>query len=142
VVTYRCEWCKREKKAGQRWILALAAERVTRTVRRREIKVLRQWHSAWAQHPLAVHLCCRDHLDRYVQVMFAIAPQRVAKRSSARPVVQLETQLAPGPAQRYEAAIERRHRDPRNASAPRARKRALSFTELDLIRAHGMGIAL
>jgi hypothetical protein len=143
VVSYRCEWCKREKRPGRSWILALAAERVTRTERRREIQVLRQWHSVWAKHPLAVHFCCADHLERYIDVLFTVDPKRQRARAatrragSGRPVVSLETHLAPGPAKRYEAAVERR-----TPSRSRAVQRGVAFTELDLIRAHGLGIVL
>jgi hypothetical protein len=140
MVSYRCEWCKREWRSGERWILALAAERITRSECRREIKVLRHWHPVWARHKLAVHLCCTEHMEQYVGVMFGLTRKRTAQRERGRAVVQLETHLGQGQVQRIEAPIERRHRAITSSRPSRGRKP--KFTKLDEIRAHGMGIAL
>jgi hypothetical protein len=140
VVEYKCEWCKRSKKPGQRWMLALAAERVTRSERRRDIHVFHKWHGTWARHPLAVHFCTSGHLERYVSAMFAVTPPRTSKRARGRAVVELETQLTPGSSKLYEAAIDRRHP---GAKSPRSsRARTCHFSEVDVIRAHGLGIAI
>jgi hypothetical protein len=64
---YSCEWCKREKMAGERWIVALAVERTSTSERLRQIQVLRHWSQRWARHPFAVHFCCEEHLEGYVQ---------------------------------------------------------------------------
>jgi hypothetical protein len=140
VVGYRCEWCKRDKEAGQRWLLALAAEQVTKFERKREIHVLRGWNATWARHPLAVHFCCNDHLESYVAVMFAVTHKKRTQLGRGRPTVQLESHLAPGAPGHYEAPIERRHRAA--TSSRKSRTRKLKITKLDIIRAHGMGIVL
>jgi hypothetical protein len=62
-----CDWCNRAKKAGPRWILGFAAERVTGSGVQREISIEAGWSEKRAEHPLAVHFCSAEHKDRTLQ---------------------------------------------------------------------------
>jgi hypothetical protein len=78
--TYVCDWCNRAKRNRARWILGLAAERVSRAGVQREISIEPAWSEKRAEHPLAVHFCSEAHKDFYVAALFrnrgSVSPMR------------------------------------------------------------------
>jgi hypothetical protein len=139
---YSCEWCKREKMAGERWILALAVERTSTSERLRQIQVLRHWSQRWARHPFAVHFCCEEHLEGYVQLLFSVTPSSERKRGRGSPVVSLETRLSAGPAKHYEAVLDAGDgkRETKRTGRRKSRATTIRFNAMDRIRAHGLGV--
>jgi len=114
VLTYVCDWCKRAKTTRQRWILGFAA----------------------ADHRLAVHFCCEEHMQAYINALFAKPVQRRQRASrgsgaQAGPVT-VPAEVAPAP-RRSRPAGER------PAAAPRS---ADKFDVADQIRFRGLGIRM
>ena len=70
MLQYRCDWCGREKRPDQRWIIGLAVQRSGVTGNRRQFETLKKWSAKWAAHPLAVHFCCDKHKDKYIEALF------------------------------------------------------------------------
>jgi hypothetical protein len=70
MLEYVCDTCHKRKKAGQNWILGLAAESVGTTTERREISILPTWTDARAVHPLAVHFCSERCREKYTKWLF------------------------------------------------------------------------
>lgn len=70
MIRFVCDSCARTKRAGQEWLLGLAAESVGARSARREINILSIWADEQAVHPLAVHFCSERCKDRYVKKLF------------------------------------------------------------------------
>jgi hypothetical protein len=71
MLEYVCDTCHRRKKAGQNWILGLAAQSTGTYTERREIKILPTWNNARAVDPLAVHFCCERCQQKYMNWLFS-----------------------------------------------------------------------
>ncbi len=145
MLTYDCDWCRRRKKRGERWILGFAAERVGATGIQREISIASVWSEKAAGHPLAVHFCSEDHKSAYIEALFNCATTGVAKRRRARvPNGRGSSQTsasavcmrAAAPAAELGSSQRTRH------SRRALRSRNARFTEQDAIRSHGLGILL
>jgi len=70
MLEYFCETCHKRKRAGEKWILGLAAEDAGIKTERREISILSAWNDARAVHPLAVHFCCERCREKYMTWLF------------------------------------------------------------------------
>lgn len=70
MIEFVCDTCHKRKKAGQNWILALAAESVGAQTERREINVLSTWAEEQAVHPMAVHFCSERCKEKYTKWLF------------------------------------------------------------------------
>ena len=70
MLTYICDWCRRARPEGKRWILGFAAERVGAAGMQREFSLAASWSEQAAQHPLAVHFCCEEHKTAYMNALF------------------------------------------------------------------------
>jgi hypothetical protein len=70
MLEFVCDTCHKRKKAGQHWILGLAAESVGAQSARREIDILSAWRDEQAVHPLAVHFCSERCKDKYTKWLF------------------------------------------------------------------------
>jgi hypothetical protein len=152
VLEYRCEWCGRGRNGRQGWILGLAGERVGAAQSRREVVILDTWSERTASDPLAVCFCCADHRNRYLKEFFSRSAAPVRQRlltgglrmasqtvSSGRRRTSVGA-LAIGSPTRHSTA-KLRDSLPKRRSRRRARP-AAAFTSEDVVRAHGMGIAL
>jgi hypothetical protein len=139
VRSYRCDWCKREKKQGERWLVGLAAERSTALGLRREVQIADVWLQHWAVDELAVHFCSEEHKENYVARFLAFRlSRRNRKKRSESPLV------APSQMGRLSRAKHARSflapaALPRNKSLSKGKK---VFTPMDGIRARGMSITL
>jgi hypothetical protein len=71
MLEYLCDTCHRRKKAGQDWIMGLAAQSAGRQSERREIRILPAWNNAQAVHPLAVHFCSQRCQEKYTNWLFS-----------------------------------------------------------------------
>ena len=71
MLEYFCEICHKRKKAGESWILGLAAESTGLQVEHREINILPTWSDARAVHPLAVHFCSERCREKYTKWLFS-----------------------------------------------------------------------
>lgn len=70
MIEFVCDTCHKRKKAGQDWILGLAAESVGTQSARREINILSAWNDDEAVHPLAVHFCSEHCKEKYMNWLF------------------------------------------------------------------------
>lgn len=84
MLEYKCDWCGRQKKPDDAWILGLAVEHKGVTGSRRQFETLRRWTTKWASHPLAVHLCCEQHKRNYLDALFTSPWPAANKGSLAR----------------------------------------------------------
>ncbi len=84
MLEYKCDWCGRQKKPNDAWILGLALERNGVSGTRRHFETLRRWSAHWASHPLAVHLCCEQHKEKYLDALFASPWPAVSRGEIAR----------------------------------------------------------
>lgn len=156
LLQYKCDWCGREKKPHQAWIVGLAGERKGVTGSRRQVETLKQWNAEWAAHPLAVHFCSARHKDKYIDALFA-SPWRSASKSEAARAAFLRRNAGPNLEKISDAVIERHIADherdalgQRNqAQAPERRRRSGPknipknlFAATDTFYARSMGISL
>ena len=70
MMEFLCDTCHARKKAGQHWVLGLAAESANARTERREIRTLPSWADARAMHPLAVHFCSERCREKYMTWIF------------------------------------------------------------------------
>lgn len=70
MLEFVCDTCHKRKKAGQRWILGIAAESVGVQTARREIDILSAWRDKQAVDPLAVHFCSERCKEKYMNWLF------------------------------------------------------------------------
>ncbi len=160
MLVYSCEWCKRLKRPGERWILGFAAERFDSSGWQRELTIVSSWSERWANHRLAVHFCCPEHKDDYARHLFNFAevrPRRGGRARRAAPGKLPQTSDSPRNAPSVSAAapVTKRERgrtslmrrSEKPAGTQRLRERrgtrsAIDFSKADRLRAHGMGIRL
>ncbi len=71
MVTYKCDTCGRIKDPKETWIMGFAAENIGVTQARREIAISTKWDEAKAVDWLAVHFCCVECKDRYMDKLFS-----------------------------------------------------------------------
>lgn len=81
---YTCDWCGREKKPDQPWIMGLAVQRSGITGNRRQFETLKKWSAKWAAHPLAVHFCSEKHKNEYIDALFTSPWPPVGRNAVAR----------------------------------------------------------
>jgi hypothetical protein len=152
MLQYTCDWCGKPRATGDKWILGLAADRIGKNVRRRELEILKSWSSYWARHPLAVHFCSPEHRDDYVRTLFRQKQRgstRIRKRNgpSAPAALSVSADISIGPqttsrsTKRVAASQQTPARlpEPRTETKPNSK---LRFSRSDKLRAHGMGIKL
>lgn len=151
--TYVCDWCKRVKQNGERWILGFAAERIGISGIQREFSIASGWSEQSADHRLAVHFCSEEHKNSYVTALFmpvvsnsGVTKRRRHTRKASRKnssvdsadlgAVSFEIDLPPGVVASTPATNIRkpRRKTRRAGSAP--------FSDSDAIRSHGLGICL
>jgi hypothetical protein len=158
LLEYRCDWCGRQKKPQDAWILGLAVEHKGVTGNRRQFETLRRWSAKWASHPLAVHFCCEEHKRKYLDALFASPWPAVDRSALARAahlrrtgqarkgkddsgaVAEWRIEDEPSPATKTEQAAEqkkKRRRKPRTANTPE-----IVFNETDRFHARALGILL
>jgi hypothetical protein len=148
LLEYTCEWCRRTKKDGERWILGLAAEKVGAMAARREITILAEWSERWASHNLAVHFCCGKHKESFVLAMFegARVPRSESKRrlapavrtghAAVATVCDANQRLAStGRSTQQQAAAKKKRPSRRNAEP-------IFTAPDDDVRAHGLSVQL
>jgi hypothetical protein len=70
MIQFACDGCGKSKKAGDAWILGLAAESVGARSSGREVDILSGWTEAQAVHPLAIHFCSQKCKDKYIAELF------------------------------------------------------------------------
>lgn len=70
MLQYKCDWCGREKRPDQPWIVGLAVQRSGVTGNRRQFETLKKWSAKWAAHPLAVHFCSEKHKNNFIDALF------------------------------------------------------------------------
>ena len=70
MIEFVCDTCHKRKKAGQDWILGMAAESVGVQTARREIDILSAWRDEEAVDPLAVHFCSERCKEKYMNWLF------------------------------------------------------------------------
>jgi hypothetical protein len=141
LLQYTCEWCKRAKKEGERWIVGVAAEKIGATTECREITILAPWTEQWASHPLAVHFCSEKHKEKFIDALFETASasrtQRKRRKTAAGILVAATVDDAREKRARGSPASQRR-------SAKRNSRPAVQWelNGTDGVRAHGLSICL
>ena len=70
MIKFVCDSCGRTKRAGQNWILGLAAESVGAQSARKEVNILSSWAEPEDVHPFAVHFCSERCKDKYMRKLF------------------------------------------------------------------------
>ena len=73
MVTYKCDSCGRIKEPKEAWIMGFAAENIGVTQARREVAISAKWDEAKAVDWLAVHFCCVECKDKYMDKLFSQA---------------------------------------------------------------------
>jgi hypothetical protein len=143
LIRYSCDWCKREKRPGEQWVMGLAAEKIGPAGRRRQYIGLRQWSERLASDPLAVHFCSEEHKNLYVARL--IASSKSGRRALPRNVepTKVQPQAATAPAivvtkPRASAKLEQSRRP----AAKKPGRKPIAFTPEDRMRAHGLGVRL
>jgi hypothetical protein len=155
LLQYKCDWCGREKKPHQRWIVGLAGERKGVTATRRQLEMLKKWDAQWAAHPLAVHFCSEKHKEKYVEALFTAPWPSVRKQDAARAAF-LRRNAEPVREKMSEAVIERHIADQEpglakegKTGAPKRRRKQRTkklpkdlFAATDAFYARSLGIIL
>ncbi len=77
MLRFVCDYCQRERKSGESWILGIAAEEVAPSAARREVVLASTWDQKRLCHPLAVHFCSQSHAEQYIAKLFGQQPTRV-----------------------------------------------------------------
>jgi hypothetical protein len=90
MLRFLCDFCRREKKQGESWILGIAAENVAPTAARREVLLASTWDPKRLCHPLAVHFCSQAHAERYIASLFDQMPGEIEEE-----VVETTVRTAP-----------------------------------------------
>ncbi len=136
MLQYTCDWCKRQKKPEENWILGFAAERSSSSGYRREVSFASRWTEEWARHALAVHFCSEEHKKNYVDVLIGGARLLRQQLQKIRPASASAVAPAATTADVAQAPPTPRRRNTRQ----RAEARAPEFTEADSVRAHALGV--
>lgn len=71
MIKFVCDTCGKTKRAGQQWILGLAAESIGVQSARREINILSGWPEPQVVHPMAVHFCSERCKEKYMKKLFS-----------------------------------------------------------------------
>lgn len=135
MLQYTCDWCHRQKKPGENWILGFAAERTNSSGYRREVSFVSHWTEEWARHPLAVHFCSEEHRNNYVEVLMGGARLLRQRTEKLRPITSGAVAPAATAADVAQAPATQARRSTR-----RPAERAPEFTEADSVRAHALGV--
>ena len=130
MLSYVCDWCGRQKKPRQRWIVGLAAQHRGATADRCEVSICDTWSALWARHPFAVHFCSEDHKDRSVSSIFAPYHEGAEEPRAGRGAESPATAVLPAT-----RTAKKRRRKPRKAIETR-------FSQNDRLRARAWGINL
>lgn len=138
MLQYTCDWCKRQKKPDENWILGLAAERSYSSGHRREVSFASRWTEEWARHALAVHFCSAEHKNNYVEVLIGGARLLRQRTQKLRPASASAAAPAATTADVAQAPSTPRRRSTRRHAEPLAPE----FTEADSVRAHALGVYL
>ena len=88
MVTYKCDTCGRIKDPKEAWIMGFAAENIGVTQARREVAISAKWDEAKAVDWLAVHFCCVECKDKYMDKLFS-----QAKAASVKPEIEEEPEV-------------------------------------------------
>lgn len=157
MLEYRCDWCGRQKKPDDTWILGLALERKGVSGSRRQFETLRNWNGKWASHPLAVHLCCEQHKKKYLDALFASPWPAVSRGEIARAAHLRRTEdhsrkddgataaewyieVGPAePAKREKKSTQKKKSRPKSC---KAEPPSIEFSETDHFHARALGIVL
>ncbi len=159
MLEYKCDWCGRQKKPKDAWILGLALERNGVSGTRRQFETLRGWSAYWAAHPLAVHLCCEQHKEKYLDALFTspwpavnradIARaahlrrtddhSRKSKDDSGAAVEWYIEEACSAPASREQKDTPKKKRPPKSR---KPKPPAIVFSETDHLHARFLGILL
>lgn len=122
---YLCDWCGRQRRDRESWIVALAAEHLGVTSCRREISIAAHWSEELARHPFAVHFCSEVHKQKYIErLLFHQDEVVVTTRGRAGTT----------PARTAQSR--------RSAASAGSRSRAPRFNRADRLRARGLGIQI
>jgi hypothetical protein len=70
MLQFVCDYCGNIKHTDEAWITGLAAENVGTQAARREVIIDPGWRYERVVLPLAVHFCCIDCKDRYLDELF------------------------------------------------------------------------
>jgi hypothetical protein len=70
MIEFVCDYCGNVQEDGETWINGMAAENVGTKAARREVIIDPAWHYERAVAPLAVHFCCLDCKDGYMEELF------------------------------------------------------------------------
>ncbi len=97
MLQFRCDFCRREKKEGESWLLGIAAQSVAPTAARREIVMASTWDPKRLCHPLAVHFCSQAHAERYIASLFGEKPPAALAEEVVETTIRT---VAPGRVQR------------------------------------------
>jgi hypothetical protein len=157
LLEYRCDWCGRQKKPHETWILGLALEHKGVTGNRRQFEMFCRWSAKWASHALAVHFCCEQHKQKYLDALFASPWPEVDRSALARAAHLRRTDQGRKGKDDSDAVAEWRiedeppahagsdQRTPKKKRASKARKPkapTIVFSETDKVHARALGIVL
>jgi len=78
MLQFSCDYCGNVKEPGETWINGVAAENVGTQAARREVILDPVWRRERAVLPLAVHFCCRECKDKYLDELFNHPPSLLA----------------------------------------------------------------
>lgn len=153
MLSYLCDWCRRPKRSGERWILGFAAQRVGCSGVQREISIAAAWSEAAAKNPFAVHFCCERHRSAYITALFdeqaGAAAETRGRRvrrgqrygTSPSAVETLAEDCALEDPSARAAALTSRAGSPAGSSK-RKRRRPAHYAAADEIRSHGLSVHL
>jgi hypothetical protein len=74
MIQYVCDNCGTIKRNSDSWILGFAAENLGVTSARREVTIAPAWDEMRAREWLAVHFCCIECKDEYIEKLFGTEP--------------------------------------------------------------------
>ena len=91
MLQFACDWCHTVKQPNESWLLGFAAEEMGVTAARREVQMFSSWDRDRSVLPLAVHFCCVECKDKFVQALFAtrepLESEIVVKRKRPQEIV-------------------------------------------------------
>ncbi|MGB7556666.1 MAG: hypothetical protein WBM04_20035 [Candidatus Korobacteraceae bacterium] len=70
MLQFACDYCGNIKGVNETWINGLAVENVGTRAARREVVIDPSWRYERVVQPLAVHFCCVECKDRYLEELF------------------------------------------------------------------------
>jgi hypothetical protein len=71
MIEFVCDYCGNVKEGDETWITGIAVENVGTKAARREVLIDSLWRYERAVLPLAVHFCCLDCKDSYMDELFS-----------------------------------------------------------------------